>query len=187
MANICTTTYIITGNDDEMKKLADLLKKHYFDEDGMAKMRYPDISEAFSELTGEEDDSYGGVNYVDIDYKASGKIVLDIDTKWSRNDRIEQTINEYFPGLAVYFESEEFGCGIFETNDCSGTYFPRPYYYISSFDDDEYCEGDEELISKTNEFFDTKFKSIDECLEFYEKHQNDEKYDSPYLYTMELA
>lgn len=86
--------------------------------------------------------------YYNVDWNQSGYLTFDTMTAWCEADDTRHLIEEKFPGIHLYFISEEFGCCYWATNDIEGKYFSERYYlWAENFDDDSnYYDTLSELI-----------------------------------------
>lgn len=86
--------------------------------------------------------------YYNVDWNQSGYLTFDTMTAWCEADDTRRLIEEKFPGIHLYFISEEFGCSYWATNDIEGKYFSERYYlFAENFDgDSNYYDTLSELI-----------------------------------------
>lgn len=60
-----------------------------------------------------------------------GEVIrLYTETAWSPCNEVFDLVREKYPSLYYYFQAEEPGMGIYETNDISGVYFPDRYFLM---------------------------------------------------------
>ena len=52
---------------------------------------------------------------------------MEIESAWSEPSEVRMFIKKKLPGLKIYYQAEESGMCIFETNDKDGTYFPEKW------------------------------------------------------------
>lgn len=98
-------------------------------------------------------------------------------TAWCEQEGVRQIIEETFPSIKVYYREEEPGCGVYNTNDSSGEYFPERYY-LDSYDDNEYFRTMEEAAGYVSEIVGKTINptenDIVQALDDYVEQQNDE-------------
>lgn len=98
-------------------------------------------------------------------------------TAWCEQEGVRQIIEETFPSIKVYYREEEPGCGVYNTNDSSGEYFPERYY-LDSYDDNEYFRTMEEAAGYVSEIVGKTMNptenDIVQALDDYVEQQNDE-------------
>ncbi len=146
MPNWCFTYYAAEGPKDQLQKLHDTMTR-------VASMPPPGLIE----------NSFGsswlgnlvmalGVDplkqknfscrgeYYNVDLNQSGYLTFDTMTAWGEADDTRRLIEQKFPGVHLFYISEEFGNGYWETNDIPGKYFPERYYFQAE-DYDDACDG----------------------------------------------
>ena len=61
-----------------------------------------------------------------LDYSLQEDILrMNVESAWGEMDETRHFLQTVFPSLEIYFQTEEPGMCIFETNDKDGTYFPH--------------------------------------------------------------
>ena len=118
----------------------------------------------------------GEYSVYDFDDKSSDTLLFDTTTAWCEADDTRRLIEKVFPSVHLYFISEEFGCGYWETNDVQGKYF-RDRYYLSTEDDDDidehYFETLEELADAIKELTGlSDLFSFEECEQALENYRD---------------
>lgn len=102
MANICSTTYVLRGGQEEFEKLYKLLKK-------LDKKKPISLGEDDAESV--------------ITYWEKGSKHLDIETKWLPNpDELRLFLNENRIHLDFSWYAQEAGCLLFEKCDTNGDF-----------------------------------------------------------------
>lgn len=175
MANICNTTYEIYGTKEELNKLKNSLEKAKEiaknDKDNYEKT--PWVSDLYKAITGKADyDNFaegdGNMFFISCEDE---RIVIDMDSKWAKVEEFEDILNKYFEDLSIFYITEEFGCGIWETNDTKGDVFEGKYYAEIDGDGD-YFNNDDELLEYVNDYFEEyaegehNFKDVKSFKEF---------------------
>lgn len=143
MPNWCFTYYAAEGPKDQLQKLSDTMTR-------LAAMPSPGLIEngfgsswlgnlvmelGVDPLTQSNFRCRG--EYYNVDLNQSGYLTFDTMTAWCEADSTRHLIEEKFPGVHLYFISEEFGCNYWETNDVEGKYFSERYYFGAENFDDE--------------------------------------------------
>ena len=60
-----------------------------------------------------------------LDYSLeNGLLIINTETAWGEMSETRHFIQSKFPSLQIYFQTEEPGMCIFQTNDAAGEYFP---------------------------------------------------------------
>lgn len=193
MANNCTTHYkVLCPDKDILQRICDAIE--YCNEN-----KEPLTPDSSNNWTGnifkhlglkyESDRTFWYGAYIEND-------VLNLfeEGKWTRGSAMRQLVNQ-FPDpededesiLEVYFYSEEPGCGIYETNDYSGEYFPDEFV-LDTEDGTEYCEDFSDLCEKVNEFLDEPkaFLNFQEMESYLEVHNKEHREDGLYCYVYEI-
>lgn len=142
MPNWCFTYYAAEGPKEQLQKLSDTMTR-------LAAMPSPGLVEnGFGSswlgnlVTALGVDPLTNPNlrcrgeYYNVDLNQSGYLTFDTMTAWCEADGTRRLIEEKFPGVHLYFISEEFGCGYWETNDVEGKYFSERYYFRAEDYDD---------------------------------------------------
>lgn len=156
MPNWCSSAYAIEGDAKEIKSLYELMK-------GLEEREKPSIENGFGttwlgclvDALGKDWNTVhcrGSWSCLEMD----GEVLkFFTETAWSPCNETFDLVMEKFPSLRYYFQAEEPGMGIYETNDEDGTYFPDRYFLDA-------CTPDEEYLS---EYFETE----EEALEWLEE------------------
>lgn len=156
MANICDTTYVFRGSEKDIKELGDFLIKVTKKEEENAKKEkrtaYQWVGNLLQEMGWyDEKTTYcrGEIIFLDC---GTDNIVMDVESAWGRIPEIELAIADFFPDIEVYFLEEEFGCGIYCTNDFDGVEFNNKFV-LDFADDTMYIETEKELVDCVNDYY----------------------------------
>ena len=61
-----------------------------------------------------------------LDYSLQEEILrMNVESAWGEMDETRHFLQSTFPSLEIYFQTEEPGMCIFQTNDATGAYFPE--------------------------------------------------------------
>lgn len=190
MPNWCFTYYAAEGPKDQLQKLSDTMTR-------LAAMPSPGLVEngfgsswlgnlvmelGVDPLTQSNFRCRG--EYYNVDLNQSGYLTFDTMTAWCEADDTRRLIEEKFPGVHLYFISEEFGCGYWETNDTEDKYFSERYFFLAEdYDDDHdgnYYDTLPELIEAVEKATGASglqtFKDCDKALQEHE--------DGNYAYSL---
>lgn len=106
-----------------------------------------------------------------------GTVSFSVESAWGELNEVREFIEEKFPGVKLYFQCEESGMGIYQTNDDTGEYFPERYYLWMENGESLYHETLEELIKDVESATGSKnLKTLDSCkkaLETYSRNHSD--------------
>lgn len=146
MPNWCNTAYAIDGDAKQVKQLYELMK-------GLEEQDTPTVENGFGTtwlgclvhaLGKDWNKVYcrGSWSGLEMD----GNILrFSTETAWSPCNEILDMVREMFPDLHYYYQAEEPGMEIYETNDECGTYFSDRFFL-------DICTPEEECFS---EYFET--------------------------------
>jgi hypothetical protein len=184
MPNWCSTNYHINGDKEEIKELSKILQDV---EDGKFKGSVDNVGfDAWLGYVVEQlgkswhdvscRGEFNSLNYED-DW-----IEFSTETAWCPCDEVLSLMKEKFPSIDIYYMAEEGGCGLYETNDADGEFFPERYkveaYDGSQFDDD-YFEDMTDVYTFLSNFFDKDIQSEDDLEELKKEIAKD---DNSYFY-----
>lgn len=139
MPNWCSTAYAIEGDAKEIKSLYKLMK-------GLQERKEPSVENGFGTTwLGCLVDALGK-NWHTVHCRGSWSCLeLEDDvlkffteTAWSPCNETFDLVREKYPSLRYYFQTEEPGMEIYETNDEDGTYFSDRYFLDACTPDGEY-------------------------------------------------
>ena len=126
MPNWCYTIYKIQGDQESLEALDKVIST-------MKAIPEPYIPNGFGNLWlgclvailgGSSDKIYCRGQILEYE-KKDGMITMGIESAWSEPSEVRKFIKKKLPGLKIYYQAEESGMCIFETNDKDGTYFPH--------------------------------------------------------------
>ena len=180
MANNCFTDFVIEGEPTFIKRLHDAIEANDYQWVG-------DIIAAAGIMTKEEVEATS--EYKCCNLRASWTGAQDVsspqdpdiailrfteDSKWTRSEGVsliqrilseqeEDGTIEESPIYAVYFVTEEPGCGIFEVSDPDSKYFSERYQVYHEEYGTEYFDTEADVLEWINETFGTDFKTVAEA------------------------
>ena len=112
-----------------------------------------------------------------------GTVSFSVESAWGELYDVRKFIEEHFPGVTLYFQCEESGMGIYQTNDDTGQYFPEKYYLWVENEKTEYYDNLESLISDLEKITGSKnLKTLDSCRKALESYS---RKNSDLCYTLE--
>ena len=126
MPNWCETNYVIEGPQEDLTALNNVLTS-------LKAMETPLVDNGFGVLWvgclvailgGDTSKIYCRGEILDFSYE-NGIIRMHIESAWSELREMRWFIHKKLPKLKFYFQSEEPGMCIFESNDKEGRYFPE--------------------------------------------------------------
>lgn len=156
MPNWCFTYYAAEGPKDQLQKLCDTMTRVAsmpppgLINNGFGSSWLGNLVMALGVDPRKQNNFRCRGEYYNADLNQSGYLTFDTMTAWCEADDTRRLIEQKFPGVHLYYISEEFGCGYWETNDIQGKYFPERYYFSAEDYDDagdgNYYESLEELL-----------------------------------------
>ena len=126
MPNWAYTNYVVKGDTSEVAAL----HKTIHDLEAREKSYLPNgfgklwLGNLVSILGGDWEKIYcrGQI----LDYSLEDDILsMNVESAWGEMDETRHFLQTVFPSLKIYFQTEEPGMCIFQTNDATGTYFPE--------------------------------------------------------------
>lgn len=114
MANICTTNYVIEGEQKELDALYQTMKEQQENNLGcMVKAlgKNPDDVECRGEWTDLE--------------RQGDTLRMTFVTAWTPCYEVTTLMKEAYPSLRIFYKAEEPGCEVYLKNDAMGKYFPE--------------------------------------------------------------
>lgn len=101
----------------------------------------------------------------------SANLTFSVESAWSEAYEVRHFIEEKFPDIKLYFQCEESGCGVYQTNDETGQYFPEKYYLWVEDDETKYFDDIESLIKDVEAITGTEnLENIEQCREALEEY-----------------
>jgi hypothetical protein len=178
MANICTTWYSIYGNEEELKEFYELLKPYDEDKTPTAPNEWWHtwMGNIIKALGGEPSDYDCSGEWQYLEYYPGSHIAMQVDSKWSPCNDVFELVREKFTSFRVWWQSEEFGCLWYVTNDPNNSVFSEKWYVSGNDLDGEYYNYDEEdtMLQHINEYKGTNFKTVDELKAYLEAQGDNE-------------
>lgn len=121
----------------------------------------------------------GEWNY--MEYR-DGILIIDIESAWSEPNEVRDFIEEKLPGIKIYFQSEEPGCVIYETNDPTGEYFPDRFYLWDEISlDTGYYQSLEGLLRAVEKITGSKhlntFSAAEKAMESHSRKHGHSSYE----------
>lgn len=109
-----------------------------------------------------------------------GTVSFSIESAWGELYDVRKFIEEHFPDVRLYFQCEESGMGIYQTNDDTGQYFPEKYYLWVEDGTTEYYTTLESMAKEVENITGSKnLKTLNSCrksLKSYSRSHSDLSY-----------
>ena len=183
MPNWAYTQYIATGDKERLKKLHSVMSE-------LEDMKSPGLHEngfgstwlgnLVIKLGGDWKQVYCRGSWDNLLLHEDGTVSFSVESAWGELYDIRKFIEEQFPGVRLYFQCEEPGMCIYQTNDDTGDYFPEKYYLWVEDGATEYYNTLEAVAKEIENITGSKnLKTLDSCkkaLETYSRNQSDLSY-----------
>lgn len=168
MPNWCTTSYAVDGPEEQLQRLYDLLTE-------LQEMPAPGLvrndfgSSWLGNLVtalGESPQKIGRCRGYYYDPVFDGNTLrFFTETAWCEADDTRHLIEKKFPGVKLYYVSEEFGCCYWVSNDINHTHFNQEYYICScDWSEDPYLSTLDELVEAVEEITGaSNLKTFEDC------------------------
>lgn len=162
MPNWCNTMYVAEGPKEQLQKLYDTMlsiaamPSPGLLENGFGSSWLGNLVMALGVDPRKQTDFRCRGEYYNVELNVVGWLTFDTVTAWCEADDTRRLIEKCFPGVDLYYLSEEFGCGYWETNDIQGRHFSERYYFCTE-DYEDYDEGN--YYSDLSELCDTVSKA----------------------------
>ena len=180
MPNWAYSQYIATGDKEQLKKLYSIMSE-------LEEMKAPELHEngfgstwlgnLIIKLGGNWKQVYCRGSWDNLLLREDGTVSFSVESAWGELYDVRKFIEEYFPDVRIFFQCEESGMGIYQTNDDTGQYFPEKYYLWVENGDTEYYNNLEALAKEVENITGSKnLKTLDSCkkaLETYSRSHSD--------------
>lgn len=180
MPNWAYSQYFATGDKEQLKKLYSIMSE-------LEEMKAPGLHEngfgstwlgnLVIKLGGNWKQVYCRGSWDNLLLHEDGTVSFSVESAWGELYDVRKFIEEYFPDVRLFFQCEESGMGIYQTNDDTGQYFPEKYYLWVENGDTEYYNNLEALAKVVENITGSKnLKTLDSCkkaLETYSRSHSD--------------
>ena len=180
MANWAYTQYVVIGDEEQLKQLHTIMTE-------LEEMESPGLHEngfgstwlgnLVIKLGGNWKQVYCRGSWDNLLLHEDGTVSFSVESAWGELYDVRKFIEDYFPRVTLYFQCEESGMCIYQTNDDTGDYFPEKYYLWVEDGDTEYYNNLEALAKEVENITGSKnLKTLDSCkkaLETYSRNHSD--------------
>lgn len=180
MPNWAYTQYIATGDKEQLKKLHSIMSElEGMKAPGLHKNGFGSswLGNLVIKLGGDWEKVYCRGSWDNLLLHEDGTVSFSVESAWGELYDVRKVIEEQFPGVRLYFQCEEPGMGIYQTNDDTGHYFPEKYYLWVENGETEYYNTLEALVKEVENITGSKnLKTFDSCkkaLETYSRSHSD--------------
>ena len=153
MANWCTTSYTIVGKVGDVERINAALENHPVKEKSAANWQGNILNALGVNYDALEKRSMRGFLH-DHDYigeigDGDAQLKMLFEEAWCRTEFAE-VLGELMPDISIYWQAEESDCGVYQTNDSEGGFYPERYYVTT-------CIGGE----YESEYFETEAEAYE--------------------------
>ena len=126
MPNWAYTSYVVKGSAEEVAALHKIIqdleaREESYLPNGFGKLWLGNLVSIFG---GDWEKIYCRGHI--LDYSLQEEILrMSVESAWGEMDETRHFLQTTFPSLEIYFQTEEPGMCIFQTNDATGAYFPE--------------------------------------------------------------
>lgn len=180
MPNWAYTMYHATGDKEQMKKLHSIMSElEGMKAPGLHKNGFGSswLGNLVIKLGGDWEKVYCRGSWDNLLLHEDGTVSFSVESAWGELYDVRKVIEEQFPGVRLYFQCEEPGMGIYQTNDDTGHYFPEKYYLWVENGETEYYNTLEALVKEVENITGSKnlktFNSCKKALETYSRSHSD--------------
>lgn len=180
MANWAYTQLHCDGDKEQLKKLHSIMEE-------LESMKAPGLHEngfgstwlgnLVIKLGGDWNKIYCRGSWDNLILHQDSTVSFSVESAWDEPNEVRKFIEERFPEIRIYYQTEESGMGIYKTNDVTGEYFPEEFYLWVENEETEYYNSLDQLIEAVQKITGSKnLHTLDSCrkaLESYSrKHSN---------------
>lgn len=178
MPNWASTLYVATGDKQQLHELHSIITEL----ECMKEPLHPNgfgttwLGNLVIKLGRDWNKVYCRGSWDDLTFNGE-EITFHVESAWGELSEVRELIEEHFPGIKLYYQTEEPGMCIYITNDDTGEYFPDRFYLWVEDEDSEYYPSLEDLAKAVEGLTGSKhLTTLDSCgkaLEsFSKKHHN---------------
>ena len=178
MANTCCTNYILVGPKPDLEAVKKAIEEAKEGLIGLS--RIENVLAALGVKPSDKDlrEDITGVYWSD-----DGKdLVVEAESSWdAKLDAWRDIRKQRFPNVKVFFQTEEFGCNYFNSNDPGGLYFPNKIAVDWGDDKDggvDYFEDEDALVMWASKKFSKEFKNYEDARLFLEEELPEKQEDA---------
>lgn len=190
MPNWCSTSYVVTGDKNEVRDLYEKMRS-------LEEREKPLVKNGFGVTWLGNLVTLLGRSWEEVSCRGEWSgLTVDIDnnelrfhtmTAWAELWQLRHFLQEKYPSLTFYFRTEEPGMCIFQTNDKEGTYFPERYKVEHWDEEGEYCMDVEAVFDTVSDITGTTVQNLEEMNKAIDTYNEVHEYELIYIYVFETA
>lgn len=190
MPNWCSTSYVVTGDKNEVRDLYEKMRS-------LEEREKPLVKNGFGMTWLGNLVTLLGRSWEEVSCRGEWSgLTVDIDnnelrfhtmTAWAELWQLRHFLQEKYPSLTFYFRTEEPGMCIFQTNDKEGTYFPERYKVEHWDEEGEYCMDVEAVFDTVSDITGTTVQNLEEMNKAIDTYNEVHEYELIYIYVFETV
>lgn len=190
MPNWCNTSYVVTGDKNEVRDLYEKMRS-------LEEREKPLVKNGFGVTWLGNLVTLLGRSWEEVSCRGEWSgLTVDIDnnelrfhtmTAWAELWQLRHFLQEKYPSLTFYFRTEEPGMCIFQTNDKEGTYFPERYKVEHWDEEGEYCMDVEAVFDMVSDITGTTVQNLEEMNKAIDTYNEVHEYEPIYIYVFETV
>lgn len=190
MPNWCSTSYVVTGDKNEVRDLYEKMRS-------LEEREKPLVKNGFGVTWLGNLVTLLGRSWEEVHCRGEwSELTVDIDndelrfctmTAWAELRQLRHFLQEKYPSLTFYFRSEEPGMCIFQTNDKEGIYFPERYKVEHWDEESEYCMDEKEVFDTVSDITGTTVQNLEEMNKAIDTYNEVHEYEPIYIYVFETV
>lgn len=190
MPNWCSTSYVVTGDKNEVRDLYEKMRS-------LEEREKPLVKNGFGVTWLGNLVTLLGRSWEEVHCRGEwSELTVDIDndelrfctmTAWAELRHLRHFLQEKYPSLTFYFRSEEPGMCIFQTNDKEGIYFPERYKVEHWDEEGEYCMDEKEVFDTVSDITGTTVQNLEEMNKAIDTYNEVHEYEPIYIYVFETV
>lgn len=190
MPNWCSTSYVVTGDKNEVRDLYEKMRS-------LEEREKPLVKNGFGVTWLGNLVTLLGRSWEEVYCRGEwSELIVDIEgnelrfctmTVWAELRQLRHFLQEKYPSLTFYFRSEEPGMCVFQTNDKEGIYFPERYKVEHWDEEDEYCTDLEEVFDMVSDITGTTVQNLEEMNKAIDQYNEVHEHEPIYVYVFETV
>lgn len=190
MPNWCSTSYVVTGDKNEVRDLYEKMRS-------LEEREKPLVKNGFGVTWLGNLVTLLGRSWEEVYCRGEwSELIVDIEgnelrfctmTAWAELRQLRHFLQEKYPSLTFYFRSEEPGMCIFQTNDKEGIYFPERYKVEHWDEESEYCMDEKEVFDTVSDITGTTVQNLEELNKAIDTYNEVHEYEPIYIYVFETV
>lgn len=190
MPNWCSTSYVVTGDKNEVRDLYEKMRS-------LEEREKPLVKNGFGVTWLGNLVTLLGRSWEEVYCRGEwSELIVDIEgnelrfctmTAWAELRQLRHFLQEKYPSLTFYFRSEEPGMCVFQTNDKEGIYFPERYKVEHWDEEDEYCTDLEEVFDMFSDITGTTVQNLEEMNKAIDQYNEVHEHEPIYVYVFETV